>query len=56
MFILIQVLWVFRQKLSSEIGGSFISSKVAFQDQSTGITERTDNPLGTPFMLTLVIK
>lgn len=37
------------KKFSSEVGGSFISSEVAFQDQSTGITERTNNPLGTPF-------
>ena len=37
------------KKFSSEIGGSFITSEVAFQDQSTGITERTNNPLGTPF-------
>jgi long-chain fatty acid transport protein len=34
---------------SAELGASFITAKVAFQDQSTGITERTDNPLGTPF-------
>ncbi|NBG64627.1 OmpP1/FadL family transporter [Acidiluteibacter ferrifornacis] len=34
---------------SSELGASFILSEVAFQDQSTGVTERTDNPLGTPF-------
>lgn len=37
------------KKFSSEVGGSFITSEVAFQDQSTGITERTNNPLGTPF-------
>lgn len=43
------------KKFSSEIGGSFITSEVAFQDQnivhlqSTGSTERTNNPLGTPF-------
>jgi long-chain fatty acid transport protein len=34
---------------SSELGASFIFANVAFQDQSTGITERTDNPMGTPF-------
>ena len=34
---------------SSELGASFIFANVAFQDQSTGITERTDNPVGTPF-------
>jgi len=38
-----------KDDFSSELGASFITAKVAFQDQSTGITERTDNPLGTPF-------
>jgi long-chain fatty acid transport protein len=37
------------KKVSIEAGGSFIFSEVGFQDQNTGITERTDNPIGTPF-------
>jgi long-chain fatty acid transport protein len=37
------------QKINIEAGASFISSTVAFQNQNTGITEETDNPLGTPF-------
>lgn len=39
------------KKVSIEAGGSFIFSEVGFQDQNTGITERTDNPAGTPFYL-----
>lgn len=39
------------KKVSIEAGGSFIFANVGFQDQNTGITERTDNPMGTPFYL-----
>lgn len=34
-----------------ELGASFIASNVTYQNQSTGISEQTDNPLGTPFYL-----
>lgn len=38
-------------KIGIEAGASFIMANVAFQSQNTGITERTDNPMGTPFYL-----
>lgn len=39
------------KKFSVEAGGSFISSSVQFQNGNTGLSERTDNPIGTPFYL-----
>jgi len=39
------------KKFSVEAGGSFISSSVQFQNGNTGVSERTDNPIGTPFYL-----
>jgi long-chain fatty acid transport protein len=38
-------------KINIEAGASFISSTVAYQDQNTGLTEETDNSVGTPFYL-----
>lgn len=38
-------------KFSVEAGGSFISSSVQFQNGNTGVSEFTDNPIGTPFYL-----
>jgi|SRR5690554_5768961 len=38
-------------KLNVEFGASFITAKVGFQSQETGIVEETDNPLSTPFYL-----
>ncbi|MFT6167505.1 MAG: long-chain fatty acid transport protein [Vicingaceae bacterium] len=39
------------KKFSVEAGGSFINSSIQFQNGNTGISERTDNPIGTPFYL-----
>ena len=39
------------KKFSVEAGVNFISSSVHFQNGNTGITEETDNPIGTPFYL-----
>jgi len=39
------------QKFNIEFGASAIIGTVAFQDQQSGITETTDNPVGTPFYL-----
>ena len=36
-------------KLSFEVGGSAIFGTVSYQNQETGISESTDNPVGTPF-------
>lgn len=36
-------------KWNFELGGSAIIGSVAYQNQSTGLVERTDNPVGTPF-------
>jgi len=36
-------------KLSFEVGGSAIFGSVTYQNQETGISESTDNPVGTPF-------
>lgn len=36
-------------KVSFEVGASFISSTVLYQNQMNGNEEETDNPLGTPF-------
>lgn len=36
-------------KLSFEVGGSAIFGSVSYQNQETGISESTDNPVGTPF-------
>ncbi len=38
-------------KFDIEAGASFIAASVAFQNQNNGITETTDNPMGTPFYL-----
>jgi long-chain fatty acid transport protein len=38
-------------KINIEFGASFIMSSVVYQNQSTGISETTDNPVGTPFYL-----
>ena len=38
-------------KFSIEAGANFISSSVQFQNGRTGVSEFTDNPLGTPFYL-----
>lgn len=38
-------------KVNIEAGASFIIGSVAYQNQSTGLVERTDNPVGTPFYL-----
>ena len=43
-------------KVNIEIGASFITSNVTYQNQSTGISEETDNPLGTPFYFYLTYK
>jgi len=39
------------KKFNLEVGASGIIGTVAFQDQQTGLTETTDNPLGTPAYL-----
>lgn len=39
------------KKFNLEVGASGIIGTVAFQNQQTGITETTDNPLGTPAYL-----
>jgi long-chain fatty acid transport protein len=36
-------------KFSFEVGGSAILGSVTYQNQETGISESTDNPVGTPF-------
>lgn len=36
-------------KFSFELGGSFIFSEVTFQNRETGLTERADNDVSTPF-------
>ena len=36
-------------KISFELGGSAIFGSVTYQNQETGISESTDNPVGTPF-------
>ena len=38
-------------KINIEAGASFINSNVVFQNQTTGVSEQTDNPMGTPFYL-----
>lgn len=38
-------------KFSIEAGVNLINSNVHFQNGNTGLTEETDNPLGTPFYL-----
>ena len=38
-------------KFSIEAGANFIMSSVQFQNGRTGVSEFTDNPLGTPFYL-----
>lgn len=38
-------------KINIEVGGSGIIGSVAYQNQSTGLVEKTDNPVGTPFYL-----
>lgn len=38
-------------KFNIEAGASFIFSSVAYQNQETGMSEFTDNPVGTPFYL-----
>lgn len=38
-------------KFNIEVGASGIIGAVAYQNQNTGIVERTDNPIGTPFYL-----
>jgi len=43
-------------KVNIEVGASFITSNVTYQNQSTGISEETDNPMGTPFYFYLTYK
>ncbi|MFB1021212.1 MAG: outer membrane protein transport protein [Vicingaceae bacterium] len=38
-------------KFSFEAGGSLIASSIQFQNGNTGVSESTDNPIGTPFYL-----
>ena len=39
------------KKFSIEAGVNFINSNIEFQSQKTGVSESTDNPIGTPFYL-----